>query len=337
MHIQTWLLDSDPAIRWQVLRDLVGAPEEQVRGERARVTREGWGARLLAVRDPDGLWAQGACFPDTAHLHRPGQAPPPVEDPTWVSSSDDEQPWTATYPTLDLLIEFGADPDDPVIRETTDLIATNCLWEEGGQPYFAGEVEPCINGRTLRQAHYFGHTERLAPLVERLLAEQLDDGGWNCEAERGSVRSSFHSTLCVLQGLLAHEHATSDPRVRTARLAGEEYLLERHLMRRLSTGQIVDPSWLQLSFPTQWYYDVLQALEYFRQTGGLPDPRLDAALDLVAAKRQPDGRWLLENTHAGAVHFTLEDGDGRPSRWNTLRAMRVLRWAGRDGVPDAGA
>lgn len=346
MDIRTWLLDSDPALRWQVLQDLLDAPEDQIRAERARVAREGWGTRLLALRDPDGLWAQGACFPDTAHLHRPermrdpGPEPSPSptpweQEPEGTPGPDEGQPWTATYPTLDLLLEFGVDPDDPAMRTTTDLVAANCLWEEGGQPYFSGEVEPCINGRTLRQAHYFGYTDQVAPMVERLLSEQLEDGGWNCEAERGSRRSSFHSTLCVLQGLLAHEQATADQRVRAARRTGEEYLLERHLMRRRSTDEIVDPTWLQLSFPTQWFYDVLHALDYFRQAGGPADPRLAEALDIVVTKRQPDGRWLLENTHPGAVHFTLEDGDGRPSRWNTLRALRVLRWAGADPTDPA--
>ena len=225
MDVVSWLLDSDPSIRWQVLRDLLDAPADQVAAERARVADEGWGAHLLALRDPDGLWAHGACFPDTADLHRPGAPdstepctsaeppsaeparaePPDVEQPVSVDEDEDwpGQPWTATYPTLDLLRELGVDPDHPQVRDTTDLIAVNCLWEEGGQPFFAGEVEPCINGRTLRIAHYFGHPEHAAAIADRLLGEQLADGGWNCEAERGSTRSSFHTTLCVLQGLLA--------------------------------------------------------------------------------------------------------------------------------------
>ncbi len=377
MDVLSWLLDSDPAIRWQVLRDLTDAPADEVASERARVAREGWGARLLDQRDQDGLWAQGACFPDTAHLHRQGNAAaraalvespnpaasdpvesarahitdqpadigtaetapesaaatPDLQEPTGPPEPgpDDEhepQPWTATYPSLDLLLAFGVDPAEPRVRETTDLISQNCLWEHAGQPYFSGEVEPCINGRTLRQAHYFGHAEAVAPIVERLLSEQLADGGWNCWAEYGAKRSSFHSTICVLEGLLAHERAVGgSDQVRRVRNAGEEYLLERHLFRRLSTGEVVKPSWLELSFPTQWYYDVLHALEHFREAGGTPDPRLGEALDVVRSKRQADGRWLLENTHPGDVHFELEDGDGYPSRWNTLRALRVLRWA----------
>jgi len=164
-------------------------------------------------------------------------------------------------------------------------------------------------------------------VVARLLDEQLEDGGWNCEVENGSVRSSFHTTIRVLEGLLAHERATGgSARSSAARRRGEEYLLERKLFRRNSTGAVVDPAWLEFSFPTRWHYDVLRALEYFRTTGDPPDGRLGEAIDLLRSKQQPDGTWLLENTHPGAVHFTLEDGDDLPSRWNTLRALRVLRW-----------
>jgi hypothetical protein len=172
---------------------------------------------------------------------------------------------------------------------------------------------------------YFG--QHVDAVVARLLDEQLEDGGWNCEAENGSVRSSFHTTIRVLEGLLAHEQSGRGSAESTAaRRRGEEYLLERKLFRRKSTGEVVDPAWLQFSFPTRWHYDVLRGLEYFRSTGDRPDPRLDEAIDLLRSKQQPDGTWLLENTHAGAVHFTLDDGDGLPSRWNTLRAQRVVRW-----------
>jgi hypothetical protein len=162
--------------------------------------------------------------------------------------------------------------------------------------------------------------------VDRLLTEQLDDGGWNCEAENGSVRSSFHTTICVLDGLLEYECAGGTTRVADARRRAEEYLLARNLFRRASTGEVVNPDWPRYSFPAQWHYDVLRALDYFRSVGGIPDPRLSEAVDQVRCKEQSDGTWLLENTHPGLVHFELDDGDGKPSRWNTLRALRVLRW-----------
>ncbi|HEV3361446.1 MAG TPA: squalene cyclase [Pseudonocardiaceae bacterium] len=310
MTVLDWLLDSDPGLRWQVLRDLTDASVEEVAAERARVAVQGWGARLLAVRDGDGQWAGGACFPAG-----------------FTGDFSAGQPWTSTFPTLTLLRDLGVDPEAEPVREAVRLVAENCRWEHAGQPFFAGEVEPCINGRTVALGAYFGVD--VEGIVERLVGEQLADGGWNCEAENGSVRSSFHSTMCVLEGLLAHEQATGGSQAaRTARRRGEEYLLERRLLRRRSTGEIIEPDWLRFSFPTWWHYDVLRALDYFRATGSTPDARLAEAVELVRSKREPEGTWLLENTHHGAVHFVLEDGDGRPSRWNTLRASRVLAWVG---------
>jgi hypothetical protein len=304
-----WLLDSDPAIRWQVLRDLVHAPADVVAAERARVATEGWGARLLALQGEDGQWAGGACFPGNFK---------------W-SDENHGQPWTSTLPTLQLLHDLGIDPDSDRMRRAVALVKQHCRWEHAGQPFFSGEVEPCINGRTVTLGVYFGLD--VDGIVARLLGEQLEDGGWNCETENGSVRSSFATTICVLEGLLQHEQATggSAPAV-AARRRGQEYLLDRRLFRRLSTGEVVDPDWLRFSFPTWWHYDVLWALDYFRAVGGTPDPRLTEAIDVLRSKQQPDGTWLLEHTHPGAVHFSMEDGDGRPSRWNTLRALRVLNW-----------
>ena len=312
MSTLDWLLDSDPAIRWQVLRDLADAPADVIAAERARVATEGWGARLLALQGDDGLWAGGALFPAG-----------------WFDIPRDEQPegqpWTATAYSLVALHDFGVDPDDDRVRRAVAQVREHCRWEHAGQPFFDGEVEPCINGMVVALGAYFD--QDVDGVVARLLGEQLEDGGWNCEVENGSVRSSFHTTIRVLEGLLAHERATGGSAESiAARRRGEEYLLERRLFRRKSTGEVVDPAWLQFSFPTRWHYDVLRGLEYFRAAGDPPDPRVDEAIELLRSKQQPDGTWLLENTHPGAVHFALEDGDGRPSRWNTLRALRVLRW-----------
>ena len=325
MSTYDWLLDSDPAVRWQVLADLVGAPADEVTAERARVVSTGWGARLLALRGEDGQWAGGAYFParsESSDPEPPAGTAPAADDRT---AQDEVQPWTATTYSLLLLRDFGADPASPELRETVALVRDNCRWEEGGQPYFTGEVEPCINGMAVALGAYFG--QDVGGVVARLVGEQLGDGGWNCWTEYGSVRSSFATTINVLEGLLAWERATGGSAESVAaRRRGEEYLLERGLMRRKSTGDLVDPSWLTFSYPTRWYYDVLRALEYFRAVEDRPDPRIGEAVELLRSKRQPDGRWLLENTHPGQVHFTLEDGDSRPSRWNTLRARRVLRW-----------
>jgi hypothetical protein len=307
MTVLDWLLDADPAIRWQVLRDLTDAPPEEVAAVRARVEREGWGARLLALEDADGLWDGGALFPAD------------------YTGAEQDQPWTTTMHTLQTLQIFGLDPTSAAARRAVTLVAEHARWENAGQRYFDGEVEPCINGRTIETGTYFGVD--VAPIVDRILKERLADGGWNCEAENGSVRSSFDTTINVLDGLLEFERATGgSPAVREARRSGEEYLLERHLFRRRSTGAVVDEAYLDFAFPYYWHYDVLRALDYFRGSGAQPEPRMAEAVELVRSRSQPDGRWLLDRVHPGRVHFALEGGAGEPSRWNTLRALRVLEW-----------
>jgi hypothetical protein len=307
MNVIDWLLDGDPAIRWQVLRDLTDAPPEEVAAERARVEHDGWGARLLALEDDDGLWAGGACFPASYTGDEPGQ------------------PWTSTMHVLQTLQLLGLDPASPSARRAIGLVAENGRWEHDGQRFFDGEVEPCINGRTIETGAYFGVD--VTAVAGRVLGERLADGGWNCAAENGSVRSSFDTTINVLDGLLAFERAAGgSPDVTAARHGGAEYLLERGLFRRRSTGEVVRPEYLEFAFPFYWHYDVLRALDYFRRSGADPEPRMAAAAALVQSRRQPDGCWLLDRIHPGRVHFDLEGGVGAPSRWNTLCALRVLRW-----------
>ena len=307
MGVIDWLLEGDPAIRWQVLRDLKDASPDEVAAEQAHVEREGWGARLLALEGADGLWDGGACFPAAYTGGEPGQ------------------PWTATMHTLQTLQILGLDPSGQAARRAIALVAEHGRWEHAGQRYFDGEVEPCINGRTIDTGAYFGVD--VAAVVKRILGERLADGGWNCEAENGSVRSSFDTTINVLDGLLEFDRTTGgSAAVREARRSGEEYLLERGLFRRKSTGEVADPAYLDFAFPYYWHYDVLRALDYYRRSGANPDPRMAEAVEVVQSKRQPDGRWLLDRIHPGRVHFDLEGGVGAPSRWNTLRALRVLDW-----------
>jgi hypothetical protein len=223
-----------------------------------------------------------------------------------------------------LLHDLGLDPDCTSARETVSLVAANCRWEHDDQAFFDGEVEPCINGRTLSIGTYF--RADVDGLAATLLEDQLDDGGWNCEAENGSRVSSFDSTICVLEGLLEYELSGGEVAVTEARRRGEEYLLERRLFRRKSTGDVPAERMVQFSWPPRWHYDVLRALDHFRRAGDSSDPRLAEAVQLARDKRQPDGTWLLENTHPGDTQFEFEGGDGHPSRWNTLRALRVLDW-----------
>jgi hypothetical protein len=319
LKVIEWLLDSDPAIRWQVMRDLTDAPDEDVAEERGRVANEGWGARLLALQRQDGHWDGGLpTFTSTAAADWWHSLPPARQGTLFPE-------WTSTAWSLMLLRNFGLDPASAVARRAVRLVREHCRWEHDGEPFFAGEVEPCINGKVVAMGAYFG--ENVDGIVERLLGEQMTDGGWNCEQENGSTRGSFHSTIDVLDGLLEYERATSgSPEVSAARLRGQEYFLERRMLRRLSTGDVIEPTWTQFSYPTYWHYDVLRGLDYLRAAGAVPDKRVAEAVDLVESKRDANGRWPLENPHPGRLHFEMDEGEGRPSRWNTLRAMRVLRW-----------
>jgi hypothetical protein len=326
MGVLEWLLDSDPAIRWQVMRDLTDAPERGVAAERARIASEGWGARLLAMQRSDGQWDGGIpTFISSAAAKWWRSLPPECLGTLFPE-------WTSTTWSLSLLRAFGLDPASAVARHAIRLVREHCRWEHDGEPFFAGEVEPCINGRAVSIGAYFG--EDVWPIVDRLLGEQMRDGGWNCEQENGSTRGSFHTTIEVLEGLLEYERATAGPpQVRAARLRGEQYLLERRMLRRLSTGEVIEDrkthrpaGFTQFSYPTYWHYDVLRGLDYLRAARAVPDERAAEAIQLVESKRDADGRWPLENPHPGKVHFEMDEGVGRPSRWNTLRAMRVLGW-----------
>ena len=304
-----WLLGSDPAIRWQAMRDLTVAPADQVAAERARVATEGWGARLLALRREDGLWHTDA--------------------------SDSE--WPSLLALL-MLRDMGLDASSEQARQAIGLVRDNATWHSRGPwhgtPVFAGEVEPCINGRVVTVGSYFG--QDVSGIVERLLGEQMADGGWNCEQENGSTRGSFHTTIDVLEGLLEHERANGgSAEVTTALERGQRYLLERRMLRRLSSGELIDPAFTLFSFPTGYHYDALRGLEYLRAAAVTPDTRVAEAIDLVRSKRDPEGRWPLENPHEVELvnarlrdlGFDMGEREGRPSRWNTLRALRVLRWA----------
>jgi hypothetical protein len=292
-----WLLDSDPSIRWQVMRDLTDAPDEEVAVERAKVATEGWGARLLARQETNGHWG----------------------------GNPDNPEWTC-FLALMWLRELGLDPSSAEARRAVGLVRDNVTWHWwDDKPFFEGEVEPCINGRVVSIGSYFGQDVR--NLVDRLLGEQMEDGGWNCEQEHGSRRGSFHTTICVLEGLLEHELAAGgSSAVGAARERGQEFLLERHMLHRLSTGEVINPAWTQLSFPTGYHYDVLRGLEYLRRAGVPRDERMNEAIDLVVQKRGQDGRWRLENPHPDQLDLGMDEAEGQPSRWITLRALRVLDW-----------
>ena len=313
--ILDWLLDSDPALRWQVERDLAQAPDEVWRETRARVATEGFGARLLALQDDDGQWAGGAFFPGDFDFNGPEAQP------------GAGQPWTATTWSLNALREWGVDPS--VLGDTAARLATSSRWEYDDLPYWGGEVDCCINGYTVANGAWLGVD--VSALVSWFAEHQLDDGGWNCEWVEGATRSSFHSTLNSLKGLLWYDELTGGSATsRAARRRGENYLLRRSLHRRLSTGEPVGAWTTQFVYPFRWAYSVLNAVDYFRAAALLehtpPDPRLAEAVDLVRAARQPDGKWLQGGAHPGRVWFDVDVPEGQPSRWLTFYALRVLQW-----------
>ncbi len=290
-----WLLDSDPGIRWQVLRDLTDASPALIAAERSRVATKGWGARLLARQIPAGYWSGGRQW-----------------DLTTLSS-------------LTALRDLGLDPNSKQARRMIGRIEKRLVFKPlNNRPYLQGETEPCINGRILGIGAYFNKPNDA--LAEQLLREQLPDGGWNCEAPK-SRRSSFHTTICVLEGLLDYQRAGRKlPAITKARKRAEKYLLERRMLRSLRTGEVINKSWLRFSYPPFWHYDVLRGLDYLRDAGVKPDARVREAIEVVIQRRHQNGRWPLNVLHPEYLPVKMETHVGSASRWITLRALRVLRW-----------
>ncbi|MFZ0734867.1 MAG: hypothetical protein WAM79_21305 [Candidatus Sulfotelmatobacter sp.] len=299
-----WLLDSDPAIRWQVMRDLTEAAPDTIEVERSRVATEGWGAQLLSRQSAAGDW--GGPKGDRGLL--------------------------ITLYSLVVLMDLGLDPASKQARKMIDRVEKRLVFKPlNNRPFLQGETEPCINGRILAIGAYFKKPNHA--LANQLLRQQLEDGGWNCEAVEPSAkrplsrRSSFHTTICVLEGLLAYERAgRKSAAVTKARRRAEDYLLERRMFRSHRTGEVIDERWLRFSFPTFWHYDVLRGLDYLRNAGVNPDNRAKEAIEAVIERRHQNGRWPLNLLHAERVPLEMETAIGSASRWNTLRALRVLRW-----------
>jgi hypothetical protein len=292
-----WLLDSDPAIRWQVMRDLTDATPMAIAAERSRIATQGWGAQLLALQAPAGNWG----------------------------GPNEDRGLLLTFYTLVVLKDLGLDPASPQAGKMIDRVDKRLVftWLDN-RPFLHGETEPCINGRILGLGAYF--KEPNVALANQLLGEQLADGGWNCEAPK-SLRSSFHTTICVLEGLLEYERAgRKSAAVTKARKRAENYLLKRRMFRSLRTGEVIDQRWLRFSFPTFWHYDVLRGLDYLRNAGIKPDSRISEAMQTVIRRRHQNGRWPLNLLHPERIPAAMEIEVGRASRWNTLRALRVLSW-----------
>ena len=303
-----WLFEGDPAIRWQALRDLTGARPTAVERERGRIAREGWGARILVLQSPDGQWGGGI------YTHK----------------------WTSTTYTMLLLRSFGLPAAHPAARKACELLLERGCYQDGGINFWTRTYrhsEACVTAMVLSIAAYFQTRDsRLESLLEHLLGRQMPDGGWNCRDRGGATHASFHTTISVLEAL--RDYQNLKPRragaLREAQTHGREFLLEHRLFRSHRTGAVVNPALTRFAFPPRWHYDVLRALDYFRECDAPRDPRLSEAVEIVRRKRRPDGRWLLQNRYPGKTFFEMEE-IGQPSRWNTLRALRVLKWWDRAG------
>ena len=303
-----WLLDSDPAIRWQVMRDLMDEAPDVIAAERSRVAGEGWGAQLLTRQSPSGKWSGSP--------------------PEWRKDlPKEERGMLITLYALTVLKDLGLDPACKQARKMIGRIDRHVSFRHfGNRRFFDGETEPCINGRILGLGAYF--KEPNDGLARQLLSEQLEDGGWNCEAPK-SRRSSFHSTICVLEGLLDYQRAGGKlPAVAKARKKAERYLLDRGMFRSARTGEVIDKRWLRFSFPAFWHYDVLRGLDYLRTAGIPASSRVKEAVEVVAARGHQNGRWPMNLLHPEFIPLRMETEIGRASRWNTLRALRVMRWYG---------
>src|ERR1700678_1283579 len=301
-----WLLDSDPAIRWQGMRDLTDEAPAAFAAERSRVATEGWGAELLARQSAAGNWGEGP---------RGWRSDLPPEDRGLL----------ITLYSLVALMDLGLDPASKEARKMIDRVDKRLVFKRlNNRPFLHGETEPCINGRILAIGSYF--KEPNDALANQLLREQLEDGDWNCEAPKSRC-SSFHTTICVLEGLLEYERAgRKSAAVTKARKSGENYLLERRMLRSLRTGEVIDKRWLRFSFPTFWHYDVLRGLDYLRDAGIEPESRVEDAVKTMIERRHQNGRWPLNLLHPETIPLEMETEVGRASRWNTLPALRVLRW-----------
>ena len=297
-----WLLGGDPAIRWQTLRDLAGASQRLVAREQQRVAETGWGPRLLSRQEASGQWGGGVYTPK----------------------------WTSTTYTMVLLRSLGLPPEHPQAMKGCALLFDRGFYRDGGFNCWRGYKfsESCVTGMVLAAAAYSRFADdRVHAFAEYLLKQQMQDGGWNCQSYRGATHSSVHTTILVLEGLLEYERfqPRDAARVREAQARGREFLLAHRLFRSHRTGKIINPAWTRFSFPPRWHYDILRGLDHFQDAGAARDERLSEATEIVKQRRKDDGRWILQNRYPGKTFFEMEKL-GQPSRWNTLRALRVLKW-----------
>ena len=298
-----WLLEGDPAIRWQTKRDLLDLPVADYIVDRRAVATCGWGKQLLDLQDATGTWGGGLYSPK----------------------------WTSTTYTLLVLYRCGLEPGAPGALQAVELLWDGAVYCDGGLTSAKTVVAPeaCVTSMYITLARYFGFQDERVDAAERwLLANQLEDGGWNCRNVRsGDRHSSFHTSIAALEAHAAmYSGNPGRPEVTSALNGGREFFLDHHLYKSHRDGSVVDPVFTQLSFPPRWHYDILRGLDHFQAVGAPADLRFHDALEVLMNRKRTDGRWPVQHKHSGRVWFDMEVGR-QPSRWNTLRALRVLRWA----------
>lgn len=303
--IINWLLEGDVAIQYQVYRDLLGTERPDLQ---KRIAQEGWGAQLLKARKPDGYWSER------------------YYQPKWIS---------AHYTLLDLK-NLNIAPDNLLIQQTLQRAFKEEKSEDGGinPANSIAQSDVCVNGMALNFAAYFKiDEENLKSVIDFLLSQRMADGGFNCRSNRsGAKHSSMHTTLSVLEGLFEYERNGYIYRldeVRQAKAEAQEFLLMHRLFKSDKTGSVIQERFLKFPYPCRWYYDILRVMDYFQFSGLKYDPRMDEVVEIILSKRTVEGKWKLSAAYSGQVHFTMEQA-GKPSRWNTLRVLRVLRYAGKN-------
>ncbi len=302
-EIISWLLEGDPSIRWQVQRDLLNVSPAKYESERKKIAKEGWGARLLALQESNGHWSGGIYSPK----------------------------WTSTTYTMLTLRQLGLPPNNPQAKRACELFLDEGFYTDGGINFFSyswKRSETCVTGMILALLAYFRYSdERIHSIASYLINQQMPDGGWNCQLYKGATHSSFHTTILALEGLYEYKctYPEKKKKISQVRERGHEFLLAHRLYKSHRTGKIFDEAMTRMPFPHRWRYDFIRALDYFRTCNAPREERMSDAIELLQKKQKKDGLWPLNSGMSGRKYFDLEEV-GQPSRWNTLRALRVLNW-----------
>ncbi len=303
-QIIEWLLEGDISIQYQTCRDLLGSDKKKFQN---RIAIEGWGLKFLSKQHSNGHWGDG------------------FYQPKWISTH---------YSFFDLR-NLNLPTNNEVVKKTIELVLQNDKAEDGGiclGPSTIQRSDVCVNGMFLNYASYFMTSEiKLHSIIDSILDEIMPDGGFNCRTTRSGARhSSLHSTISVLEGFTEFQKAGYNYRkkeISDAIKTGIEFILVHRLFLSDRTGQIIDKNFLRLTYPCRWRYDILRAMDYFQYAEVEWDDRMTEAITYLNKKQNKDGTWNMQAAHPGQIHFIMEKA-GKPSRWNTLRMLRIKKHFG---------